>query len=105
SDAAAAQRAQMEAHTRAAIEALATAAEESRAAAASHAAAARQQGGQLAEAAFEAGQKANQVFEARLTEARALVEQSSEMVDQAGAATAKRLEEGGAPGGGPAAGR
>ena len=47
----------------------------------------------ISEAAFSAGQKANQVFEARLTEARTLVEQSSEIVDQAGAATATRLEE------------
>jgi len=96
SGAAADQRAQLEAQTRAAIDALAAAAEETRAAAASHAAAAREQVDQLSEAAFSAGQKANQVFEARLSEARALVEQSSEMVDQAGAATAKRLEDGAA---------
>jgi hypothetical protein len=96
SEAAAEQRAQLEAQTRAAIDALAAAAEETRAAAASHAAAAREQVDQLSEAAFSAGQKANQVFEARLSEARALVEQSSEMVDQAGAATAKRLEDGAA---------
>ncbi|HEX3365564.1 polar localization protein TipN [Phenylobacterium sp.] len=96
SEAAAEQRAQLEAQTRAAIDALGAAAEETRAAAASHAAAAREQVDQLSEAAFAAGQKANQVFEARLTEARALVEQSSDMVDQAGAATAKRLEEGAA---------
>ncbi|HEX3886111.1 MAG TPA: polar localization protein TipN [Phenylobacterium sp.] len=96
SGAAAEQRAQMEAQTRSAIEALAAAAEETRAAAASHAAAAREQVDQLSEAAFEAGQKANQIFEARLSEARALVEQSSAMVDQAGAATAQRLEEGAA---------
>ena len=96
SAAAADQRAQLEAQTRAAIDVLAAAAEETRAAAASHAAAAREQVDQLSEAAFSAGQKANQVFEARLSEARALVEQSSEMVDQAGAATAKRLEDGAA---------
>ena len=96
SEAAAEQRAQLEAQTRAAIDALSAAAEETRAAAAAHAAAAREQVDQLSEAAFAAGQKANQVFEARLTEARALVEQSSEMVDQAGAATATRLEEGAA---------
>jgi hypothetical protein len=51
---------------------------------------------QLSEAAFSAGQKANQVFEARLAEARALVEQSSQMVEEAGAATARKLEEGAA---------
>jgi hypothetical protein len=96
SEAAAAQRAQMEVQTRAAIEALAVAAEETRQAAARHAATAREQVDQLSEAAFSAGQKANQVFEARLSEARALVQQSSEMVDQAGAATAKKLESGAA---------
>ena len=94
--AAAHQRAEMETQTRAAIEALAAAAEQTRAAAAGHAAAAREQVDQLSEAAFSAGQKANKVFEARISEARALVETSSEMVDQAGATTARKLEEGAA---------
>jgi len=94
--AAAEQRGKLEAQTRAAIDALAAAAEETRAAAASHAASAREQVDQLSEAAFLAGQKANQVFEARLAEARTLVEQSSAMVDQAGSATALKLEEGAA---------
>jgi hypothetical protein len=92
--AAAEQRRQLEAQTRAAIEALAHAAEETREAAAAHARAAREQVDQLSEAAFAAGQKANQVFEARLEEARALVEQSSKMVEEAGASTARKLEEG-----------
>ncbi len=96
SSAAAEQRAQLEAQTRAAIEALATAAEDTRAAAARHATTARDQVDQLSEAAFNAGQKANQVFEARLEEAKALVEQSSRMVEDAGAATARKLEEGAA---------
>lgn len=96
SAAAADQRAQLEAQTRAAIEALARAAEETREAAARHAATAREQVDHLSEAAFGAGQKANQVFEARLEEARALIEQSSKMVEDAGAATAKKLEEGAA---------
>jgi hypothetical protein len=96
SAAAAEQRAKLEAQTRAAIDALSRAAEETREAAARHAAAARDQVDQLSEAAFSSGQKANQVFEARLTEARALVEQSSEMVDQAGLVTARKLEEGAA---------
>ncbi|TAJ71603.1 MAG: polar localization protein TipN [Phenylobacterium sp.] len=94
SSAAADQRAQLEAQTRAAIEALAKAAEETRAAAARHASTAREQVDQLSEAAFSAGQKANQVFEARLEEAKALVEQSSKMVDDAGQATARKLEDG-----------
>ncbi|HEY2751673.1 polar localization protein TipN [Phenylobacterium sp.] len=94
--AAADQRARLEAQTRESIEALAAAAEETRAAAARHAASAREQVDQISEAALSAGQKANEMFEARLTEARTLVEQSSGIVDQAGAATAKRLEEGAA---------
>jgi hypothetical protein len=94
SNAAAEQRAQLEAQTRAAIDALAKAAEETRAAAQRHADAAREQVDHLSEAAFAAGQKANQAFEARLEEARALVEQSSKMVEDAGAATARKLAEG-----------
>ena len=96
SEAAAEQRAQLEAQTRAAIDALARAAEETREAAAAHAKAAREQVDQLSEAAFSAGQTANQVFEARLEEAKTLVEQSSQMVEQAGATTAKKLDEGAA---------
>lgn len=96
SAAAADQRSQLEGQTRAAIEALARAAEETRQAAASHAAAAREQVDHLSEAAFGAGQKANQVFEARLEEARALIEQSSKMVEDAGAASARKLAEGAA---------
>jgi ABC-type transporter Mla subunit MlaD len=96
SAAAAEQRGELEAHARAAIEALQRAAEETRHAAAGHAAAAKEQVEQLSEAAFAAGQKANQVFEKRLEEAKALVEQSSRMVEEAGAATAKKLDEGAA---------
>lgn len=96
SDAAAEQRRKLEAQTRAAIEALHLAAEETRQAAAAHAATAKEQVEQLSEAAFAAGQKANQVFERRLEEAKALVEQSSKMVEEAGAATARKLDEGAA---------
>lgn len=96
SAAAADQRAQLEAQTRAAIEALARAAEETRLAAARHAEAARAQVDQLSEAAFTAGQKANQVFENRLEEARSLVEHSSRLVEEAGEATARKLELGAA---------
>jgi len=92
SQAAADQRTKLQDETRAAIAALAAAAEETRAASARHAESAREQVDQLSEAAFNAGQKANQVFEGRLAEARALVEESSHMVDQAGTATAERLE-------------
>lgn len=96
SSAAALQRAQLETDTRAAVDALASAAEANRQAAASHTAVAREQVDQLSEAAFNAGHKANQIFEARLEEARALVEASSKMVDAAGDASAARLEAGAA---------
>jgi hypothetical protein len=96
SDAAAQERAKLEAQTRAAIEALAEAADKTRAAAERHAETARDQVDQLSEAAFSAGQKANQVFETRLAEARELIEQSAQMVEQAGAATARKLDEGAA---------
>ncbi|WP_430425383.1 polar localization protein TipN [Phenylobacterium sp.] len=96
SAAAAEQRAQLDAQTRAAIAALAKAADETREAAARHAAAAREQVDNLSEAAFGAGQKANQVFEARLEEARALIEESSKLVETAGQNTARKLEQGAA---------
>ena len=75
SAAAAEQRTKLEVQIRAAVDALASAAEETRAAAAEHTAAAREQVEQLSEAAFAAGQRANQIFEARLDEARTLVNQ------------------------------
>ena len=96
SDAAAQERAKLEAQTHAAIEALAEAADKTRAAAERHAETARDQVDQLSEAAFAAGQKANSVFEIRLAEARELIEKSANMVEQAGAATARKLDEGAA---------
>jgi len=96
SAAAAQERAKLEAQTHAAIEALAEAADKTRAAAERHAETARDQVDQLSEAAFSAGQKANKVFEIRLNEARDLIEQSAQMVEQAGAATARKLDEGAA---------
>ena len=94
SRAAALEREQLETDTRSALDALATAAEENRKAAASHTTAAREQIEQLSEAAFSAGQKANQTFEARLDEARALVEASSKMVVDVGELSAAKLEAG-----------
>jgi len=96
SDIAAHERARLEAQTRAAIEALSDAAEETRLAVARHAEAARQQVDQLSEAAFAAGQKADQVFEGRLEEARTLIEHSASLVEEAGAQTARKLEAGAA---------
>ena len=92
--AAAEERAKLEAETRAAIDALVRASEETRQAAERHAEAARAQVDQLSEAAFTAGQRANQVFETRLAEARELIERSANMVEQAGDATARKLDEG-----------
>jgi hypothetical protein len=92
--AAAAERQRLEEQTRTTIAAMTSAAEETRQAAARHAESARDQVDQLSEAAFTAGQQANKVFEARLAEARALIEQSAAMVEQAGAATIRRLDEG-----------
>ncbi|MES2343616.1 MAG: polar localization protein TipN [Pseudomonadota bacterium] len=94
SKAAAEERRKLEEQTRAAIQGLGQAAEETRKAAEAHAVTAREQVDQLSEAAFSAGQKANQVFEQRLAEARDLIERSAQMVEQAGAATARKLEEG-----------
>ncbi len=94
SNAAAEERSRLEAQTREAIGALAIAAEQTRAAADRHAETAREQVDQLSEAAFSAGQKANRVFETRLTEAKDLIERSADMVEQAGAATARKLDEG-----------
>jgi len=96
SETAALERQKLEEQTRGAIESLTRAAEETRAVAATHAEAARHHVDQLSEVAFTAGQKASQAYEARLEEAKRLIEQSAEMVDQAGAATAKRLEDGAA---------
>lgn len=92
--AAAAERLRLEDQTRAAVAAMGQAAEETRQVAARHAETARNQVDQLSEAAFTAGQQANKLFEARLSEARALIEQSAAMVEQAGAATIRKLEEG-----------
>ena len=93
-DAAGAERSRLEAQTREAISGLARAAEETRTAAERHAETARDQVDQLSEAAFTAGQKANKVFETRLAEARDLIERSAQMVEQAGAATVRKLDEG-----------
>jgi hypothetical protein len=89
-------RAELEAQTQAATAALTTAAEVALQAADRHAAAAREHVEQLSEAAFGAGQTANKVFEARLEEAEALISESSRMLDEAGAATARKLAEGAA---------
>jgi hypothetical protein len=94
SQAAITHRQQMEIETRAAIEQLASAAIATQEATATQTRHAREQVEQLSEAAFSAGQRANQVFEARIEEARALVSESSRMVAETGEATAASLEAG-----------
>ena len=94
SRAAALERKQLETDTRSALDALALAADENHKAAADHALAAREQIEQLSEAAFSAGQKANQTFQARLEEARTLVEASSRMVEEAGDVSSASLAAG-----------
>jgi len=68
------------------------AAQDARRAADSQAEAAQARVELINEAAFEAGKKADAVFEQRLTQARGLIEQSSEMVDLAGEKARQRLE-------------
>lgn len=96
SDAAAGERQRMERDLRESIDRLTQAATEAKRAAEGHAEAAQGRVDQLNEAAFAAHQKADAIFQARLDEARDLIEASAQMVEQAGAQTAQRLEEGAA---------
>jgi len=88
------ERRALEDQARQTIRVLSSAAAEAREAADIHAEAARSRVEQLNEAAFVAGQRADQVFEARLGEARGLIAQSAKLVEEAGASTAERLEQG-----------
>jgi hypothetical protein len=88
------ERAALEVETRAAIEALAAAAADTRKAAIEQSAAAREQVEQLGEAAFAAGQKADQAFDARISSARRMIEQSAGLVEEAGQRSAERIEAG-----------
>jgi hypothetical protein len=92
SEAGARERQHLEAAMRSTIEALSAAAIEAREAADVHAEAARARVDLLNEAAFTAGQKADQVFETRLGQARGLIEQAARLVEDAGERTALRLE-------------
>ncbi len=93
-DAAAAQRQALEVELTRALEALTYAGEQARHAADGHAQAVQHRVDALGEAAFTAGQKADQVFEARLGDARSLIESSAQMVEQAAAGAAQKLEAG-----------
>ncbi len=92
SEAGARERQHLEAAMRSTIEALSAAAAEAREAADVHAEAARARVDLLNEAAFTAGQKADQVFESRLGQARGLIEQSARLVEDAGTEVSRRLE-------------
>jgi len=93
-EAAAQERVGLERELQGSIDRLGVAAEAARKAAEGHAEAARVRVDQLSEAAFAAHQKADAIFESRLSDARNLVEQSAQLVEQAGAATVQRLEQG-----------
>jgi hypothetical protein len=71
---------------------LTAATEEARRAADAAAAAARVRVDGLGEAAFEAGRRADEAFEARMTAARRLIEDSTAMVEAASAKASARLE-------------
>ena len=108
------ERTALEEQTRAAIGHLAAAAEEARAAAAGHVEAAAQAASShvqsakadmealaesvaaridhLGEAAFAAGQKADQAFEARMAAARRLIEESVALVNESGQVSSQRME-------------
>lgn len=76
------------------VESLNAAAEKARSAAQGHVDIAKSHVDQLNEAAFAAGQRADAVFNARLTEARELIEQSAIIAEQAGARSAQHLDQG-----------
>jgi hypothetical protein len=88
------ERAALEAETHASLEALAAAAAETRKAALEQTEAARDHIQQLGEAAFSVGQKADQVFDSRMTSARRMIEQQAGMVEEAGQRSAERIESG-----------
>jgi hypothetical protein len=93
-EAAARERESLEQQARAAVEQMAAAAEQAGQAAAQQAQIARERVDNLGEAAFGAGQKADAVFEARLKDARTLIEQSAQLVTEAGERSSRRLDEG-----------
>jgi hypothetical protein len=94
SEAAAFERRALEEETRRAIDDLAVAAEAAHKAAERAGAAARVKVEQLSEAAFVAGQRADASLDARLNDARALIERSVQLVDEAGSRSAQKLEMG-----------
>ncbi|HLY80965.1 MAG TPA: polar localization protein TipN [Caulobacteraceae bacterium] len=92
SEAGAREREHLETAMRSTIEALSAAAVEAREAADVHAEAARARVDLLNEAAFTAGQTADQVFDTRLEQAKGIIEQSAKLVEDAGKEASQRLE-------------
>ncbi|HEY2658771.1 MAG TPA: polar localization protein TipN [Caulobacteraceae bacterium] len=88
------EREALERQVRQTIDALLVATDQASVAAGEQAQITREKIDQLGEAAFTAGQKADSVFETRLSEARHLIEQSAGLVDEAGARSHQRLAEG-----------
>jgi hypothetical protein len=88
------EREALEERARDSIGMLAASATQARQTAEGHVAAARGQVDQLGETAFAVGRTANVAFEARLAEARQIIEQSAQLVDEAGARTGERLTQG-----------
>ena len=93
-DAALLERKRLEDQAREAVDSLAQLGNQSRIQAERQIDSLRDQVDRLSESAFTAGQKANQVFESRLAEAHDLIDRSAQLVEQAGAATARKLDEG-----------
>ncbi|HEY3888930.1 MAG TPA: polar localization protein TipN [Caulobacteraceae bacterium] len=88
------EREALEERARDSIGMLAASATQARQTAEGHVATARGQVDQLGEVAFAAGQKAVVAFDARLDEARQVIERSASLVDEASAKTSERLNQG-----------
>ncbi|OXE35446.1 MAG: hypothetical protein CGW95_13805 [Phenylobacterium zucineum] len=93
-DAALLERKRLEDQAREAVDVLAQLGHQARLQSERHVDTLRDQVDRLSESAFVAGQKANQLFESRLSEAHDLIDRSAQLVEQAGAATARKLDEG-----------
>lgn len=76
------------------MDAMAQAADDARLAAEDQMAQVRGQIDQLGEASFTVGQQAEAMFEARLNEARTLIEQSARLAEEAGARSSEQLTQG-----------
>lgn len=94
SEAAAFERRALEEETQRAIAQLSVAAEAAHQAAEKAGEAAKRKVETLSEAAFAAGQQADAAFEERLLQAQALIERSVTLVDEAGARSVARLDQG-----------